>query len=89
MVYGDPELRRLTMWLISNICCNGDAEIEAVVSSGLVSNITMALRDNTVSVRYEALWALANLLKQREQITDLLSKYEIEMQMLENLRQPN
>ena len=47
MVHGDTELRGLTMWLISNICCNGHTEVEAVVSSGLVSNITMALRDNT------------------------------------------
>lgn len=82
MSQGDTQMRSKVLWVLTNIICNGPIEVETVIRKGLVSNISLALRDHTQLVRREAMWAFASLLQKKDDLVDLLSKFEIEMTIL-------
>jgi hypothetical protein len=86
---GNSILRAKTMWLLTNVICNGEAESKAVIDTGLVSNIALALRgDAKLAVQIEAMWALASLLAKLDDLDQLLRTYEIEIILLDYLRRP-
>ena len=72
------------MWILSNVVLNSIPELERVIESGVIANITIACRDNVRTVRREAIFMLANMLtklcdeKMLQQIRTLTLQYQIE-----------
>lgn len=80
------------MWILSNVVLNSIPELERVIESGVIANITIACRDNVRTVRREAIFMLANMLtklcdeKMLQQIRTLTLQYQIEAILLDCLR---
>jgi len=58
---GTVELKVKTLWTLYNIVCNSEKDAMAIVDSGLLSNVSLALRQPVISVRQEALWVFSGL----------------------------
>jgi importin subunit alpha-1 len=57
----DSECRKCIMWVLSNITADRTEHIQAVIDSGIVSDVlAVGLRGADPQVQKEALWALAN-----------------------------
>jgi hypothetical protein len=72
MVNGTSDTRQKTLFILTNILCNSEVDVAAVMKSGLTSNIVLALNDFSPAVRSEALWAISTLLKATSDLTHLL-----------------
>ena len=64
LVYGDKELKKCVLWILTNIMCNGEKDIEIVLKSNILCNVAISARCHDVEVRKEAFWAISGLLAQ-------------------------
>jgi len=77
MVNGTSDTRKKILFILTNVLCNSEADVAAVIESGLTSNIFIALNDHSPAVRSEALWAISTLLKSGADVTQLLDQFEL------------
>lgn len=61
LVHGNEDLKKCVLWILTNILCNGQAELESVLKSGIFSNVTIAARSKTLEIRKEAFWVISSL----------------------------
>jgi hypothetical protein len=85
MVNGTAETRQKILFILANILSNSKSDVAAVVTSGITSNIALALNDFFPAVRTEALWALSTLLNAVSDVTWLVDQFELESTLLEFL----
>ena len=56
------DTRAKTLWLISNIAVNSEADAMQIVKSGILGNVSIACLDNDSKVKDEALWAMSSII---------------------------
>lgn len=61
LVHGAAELKCCVLWIITNILCNSQTEVELIVKSGIFGNVSLAARCNDLEIRKEAIWAVSTL----------------------------
>ena len=92
MVNGGAEVRQKILFILTNILNNSESDVDAVVKSGITSNIALALNDFSPAVRKEALWAISTLLNAVSDVTWLVDQFELEstlIKFLNNESDPN
>ena len=82
MAYGDTEVKKLVLWMLTNIVNNSDVDLKLVISSGIVSNIAFATSNCAYEVKKEAIIVIANLIFKSDDIEGLLLNYELDSLIL-------
>ena len=44
LLYGSEQIKLSVLWNLSNIICNSQSDLELVLNSGLISNVSIAAR---------------------------------------------
>ena len=85
----ENEARVKTLWLISNILANSEAEALCVAESGILANVRIACHDEDSKVRDEALWTMGSVivcLKDPQRLKQTVKQFELDKVFLNILR---
>ena len=80
------------MWTLSNISLNSLEDLEAILKSGILANVTIACNDPIRSTKTEAVNTICNVVvklaneNEYARLRDLFTAYSIEPVLIEVLR---
>ena len=80
------------MWTLSNISLNSIADLDAILKSGILANVSIACNDPIRSTRTEAINTICNVVvklaneNEQARLRDLFTAYSIELTLIEVLR---
>ena len=89
---GSSDDKKAALWLLSNIVLNSMQDIEAVLASGIMVNVSLACRSSSTSIKKEAIYTVSNMINKLcienefEKIETLLPQYNIEENFVDVLR---
>ena len=80
------------MWTLSNISLNSIADLDAILKSGILANVSIACNDPIRSTRTESINTICNVVvklaneNEQARLRDLFTAYSIELTLIEVLR---
>ena len=73
LIHSTTADKTIALWVLNNIFLTSEKDSRVVLASGLVGNISAAMRGTVSTVREEALWAIAGLFESIPDETSILA----------------